>query len=293
MYSMKAGFGQTTGLVGTLPLLQTGTGTPVPAATQAQSRATISLMQMSLNRPPPNGVNAGITPFTYVFDAKTENALKQWLRSKGASDQIVPGMWTNIVKAGLGEAGAKQWEAAIAYHKKWTGAPKTTTPKLFLAKTPISKMSVAKLPVQQTSIKPLGPAPLPGAAEECARKGGNFKLINNRWTCLMPVQPAALAPAAAPTPTPVTPTPVQQKTFVTYPAPDSGVAPLGPAPMYPPGALTPEQQMMLMKGEIPFPEALKEEKKGLPVWGWILIGLGGAAVLGGGIWLGLRAKRGG
>ena len=194
MYRIGADFGQVTGSL-TMSTTSVALGTPVPASTQAQTRATISLMQMSLNRPPPNGINAGITPFTYVFDAKTENALKQFLRSKGVPDQIVPGMWTRIMKAsGLSEAGAKNWEAAIAFHKKWA-APKITTP---IAKMPVAKTLVAKTPT--TKVTTLGPAPLPGAAEECARQGGNFKLISGRWTCLKPVQPT-LAPA--PTPTPV------------------------------------------------------------------------------------------
>jgi len=284
MYSIQAGFGQ----MQMTPVLSTSTGTPVPAATAEDARAAMSLMQVSLNRPPPNGVSAGISPLTYTFDAKTENALKQWLRSKGASDQITPGMWTSIQKAGLSEVGAKQWEAAIAHYKKWTGTTKTTTPKFQLFK-PVTKMTaVAKLPVQQKQIKTLGPSPLPGAAEECTRKGGNFKLINNKWTCLMPVQPAALAPAPAPTPTPTTTVP-EQETFVTYPAPDSGITPM------PDGYVTPEGEMVYMKGPAQFPEEvaekLKAEKKGVPVWGWVLIGLGGAVALGGGIWLGIRAKR--
>lgn len=289
MYRIGADFGQVTGSL-TMSTTSVALGTPVPASTQAQTRATISLMQMSLNRPPPNGINAGITPFTYVFDAKTENALKQFLRSKGVPDQIVPGMWTRIMKAsGLSEAGAKNWEAAIAFHKKWA-APKITTP---IAKMPVAKTLVAKTPT--TKVTTLGPAPLPGAAEECARQGGNFKLISGRWTCLKPVQPTlAPAPTPTPTPTPVTPTPVETKTFVTYPAPDSGVAPLGPAPIYP-GApmapMTPEQMMLMMGPSAMVPPT--EKKKGMPTWGWVAIGLGGAAVVGTGIYLGIRHARSG
>lgn len=256
MYSV--GYGQ----MATLPLIQTGgAGAPVPAATQAQAKATIDLMQMSLNRSPAQGgVGAAIAPRTGIFDAKTENALKLWLRTKGAPVQIVPGMWANIVKTGFGEVGAKQWEAAIAFYKKWGAATtqaKVMTPK-FQLKIPVSKMSVAAQPVKQAvkqaTFKPFSPAPLPTAA-------------------------------------PALTLPITPRTFVTYPTPDSGVAPLGPAPFPPDDYTTPDGQMVLMQDTV-LPAALTEKKKGLPTWGWIAIGLGGAAVLGGGLWLVVRAKRG-
>jgi hypothetical protein len=114
-----------------------------------------------------------------------------------------------------------------------------------------------------------------------------------RSTVKQTVTPPAFKPFS-PAPLPMTPPtlPITPRTFVTYPTPDSGIAPLGPAPFSPDDYTTPDGQMVLIQDLMPATAVLTEKKKGLPTWGWIAIGLGGAAVLGGGFWLVMRAKRG-
>lgn len=259
-------------------------GTPVPKSpSEATARDVIGKMQMSLNRPAPHGVAAGISPFTYKFDAKTRAALQKWLAAQGQPNEIAPGMWTRISKAGLGEGGAKMWEGAIAYYNGFS-APKT--PKLQI-KVPLLTQ---RLNVQVPKTQMIPPSPPQEVAAACS--DGTLKYVDGEWKCirirgLMPGIPGAgaqeptTAPETAPPPeTTYTPqdTVPEQQTFVTYPDAGSGI--------------TPEQAMTMMTTWPEAKEALTEEKKGLPLWGWILIGIGGAAVVGGGIYLGIRSARG-
>lgn len=244
-------------------------GAPVAASpNEAAAREAVGVMQVSLNRPPPQGVNAGIKPLTYKFDAQTRVALQKWLAAKGQPTGIGPGMWTRLVKAGLSEVGAKAWEGAMAFYG--FGGAQAQQPQVKLALRPLLTQP---LKVQAPTSSPLGPAPPPAVAASCS--DGTLKFIDGEWKCLRirtPVLPGAGTPATAPPP--VTEPPPAQ-TFVTYPEPGSGVDPMTMMTSWP------EAQ-----------ETLTDKKKGLPLWAWILIGLGGVVVVGGGIYLGIRSARG-
>lgn len=287
MYSLGY-FGQATGTLQTTASVGLGPAAP-RSKDAAEARHVAGLMQISLNKPPPTGVSANIAPLTHKFDAQTKAALKALLRAKGQPDQVTPGMWTRLqAAAGLSEAGAKQWEGAIAFYN---GFDVAKSQKKFVMQTPTKMTAVrTKTPIQRRDeISTLPGPPI------CSAGSTPRQLSNGRWICEAAVTTTATTATAEPA-TPAIPPPaeeVRQETFVTYPDADADIAPLGPAPW--PYDVPQDQLVYTKEGVFPedVAEKLKKEKRGLPVWGWVLIAVGGAAALGGGIWLGIRAKRGG
>ena len=265
MYNVS--FGQATGMA------QTRT-TGMPTMDVAHAKAAVLSIQVSINRPvAQGGVGAGL-PLTGVFDLYTETALKSYLRSKGALDYIGAGMWKNLVAKGLlPEAGAKQWEAAIGFQKGWGGSGGTPAGML----TRASNVTLFKAASLAPTTKQLGPAPIP-----------------------QPIPRTSLTPAtgmvqSVPTPAPTTSVPpagtLEQKTFTTYPAYAPGGAPA--ASMV---ETAPASDELVPSGLVPMVGTVMapaEVRKGLPTWGWVLIGLGGAAAVGGLLWLVLRKRGGG